>query len=396
VIADGEAIQIGRGARLFGQHVYTSREGVAVHVNAFNFPAWGLAEKAATALLAGMPVITKPGTSTAHVAHRMMELFTADHILPEGALSFICGGAGDLLERLGGQDVIAFTGSSVTAAKLRAGKSVLESGTHINVEADSLNAAVLGPDVEEGSDVMNLFIADVAREMTQKTGQKCTAIRRIYVPKGKVDLVLELLRERLAAVKVGDPTRDDVTMGPVATAQQIRDVRDGVKGLEACAKIVFGSTTAESPIGVPAGKGFFTTPVLLHGANPQPGDAVHSHEVFGPVATVMPYDDVKGVAALVAAGGGGLVTSLYADDKDFIRAAVLALAPYHGRLTIGSSKVSGQSLPPGMALPQLLHGGPGRAGGGEELGGRRGMSLYMQRTALQGDRALIESLASKK
>ena len=396
VIADGDAIQIGRGARLFGQHVYTPREGVAVHVNAFNFPAWGLAEKAATALLAGMPVITKPGTSTAHVAHRMMELFVEGNLLPEGALSFVCGSSGDLLERLGGQDVIAFTGSSLTAAKLREGKSVLRNGTHINVEADSLNAAVLGPDVEEGSDVMNLFIADVVREMTQKTGQKCTAIRRIYVPKGKVELVLELLRERLAAVKVGDPTRDDVTMGPVATAQQIRDVRDGVKGLEACAKIVFGSTTAESPIGVPAGKGFFTTPVLLHGANPQPNDAVHSHEVFGPVATVMPYDDVKGAAALVAAGGGGLVTSLYADDKDFIRAAVLALAPYHGRLTIGSSKVAGQSLPPGMALPQLLHGGPGRAGGGEELGGRRGMSLYMQRTALQGDRALIEAIASKK
>jgi oxepin-CoA hydrolase/3-oxo-5,6-dehydrosuberyl-CoA semialdehyde dehydrogenase len=396
VIADGDAIQLGRGARLFGQHVYTPRDGVAVHVNAFNFPAWGLAEKAATALLAGMPVITKPATSTAHVAHRMMEIFVDDKILPEGALSLVCGSSGDLLERLGGQDVIAFTGSSVTAAKLREGKSVLRHGTHINVEADSLNAAILGPDADEGSDVMNLFIADVVREMTQKTGQKCTAIRRIYVPKNKVEAVLELLRERLAAVKVGDPSRDDVTMGPVATAQQIRDVRAGVKGLESCAKIVFGSTTAESPIGVPSGKGFFTTPVLLHGASPAPGDAVHSHEVFGPVATVMPYDDVKGAASLVAAGGGGLVTSLYADDKDFIRTAVLALAPYHGRLTIGSSKVAGQSLPPGMALPQLLHGGPGRAGGGEELGGRRGMSLYMQRTALQGDRALIEALASRK
>lgn len=396
VLADGDAIQIGRGARLFGQHVYTPREGVAVHVNAFNFPAWGLAEKAATALLAGMPVITKPATSTALVAHRMMEIFVEEKLLPEGALSFVCGSSGDLLERLGGQDVIAFTGSSNTAAKLREGGSVLRHGAHINVEADSLNAAILGTDVEEGSDVMNLFVTDVVREMQQKTGQKCTAIRRIYVPKAKVEAVIELLRERLSGIKVGDPMREEVTMGPVATAQQIRDVRDGVKKLETCAKVVFGSTTEAAPIGAPAGKGFFTTPVLLHAPSPKAEDAVHTHEVFGPVATVIPYDDVKSAAALVAAGGGGLVTSIYADDKDFIRAAVLALAPYHGRLTIGSSKVSGQSLPPGMALPQLLHGGPGRAGGGEELGGRRGMSLYMQRTALQGDRALIEAIASKK
>ena len=396
VLLDGEAIQIGRGARLFGQHVYTSREGVAVHVNAFNFPAWGLAEKAATALLAGMPVITKPGTSTAHVAHRMMEIFVEEKLLPEGALSFLCGSSGDLLSLLGGQDVIAFTGSSTTAAKLREGRSVLREGAHINVEADSLNAAVLGADVEDGSDVMNLFLADVAREMTQKTGQKCTAIRRIYVPGDKVESVLEQLRDRLAAVKVGDPTREEVTMGPVATAQQIHDVREGVKKLETCARIVFGSTTEAHAIGAPAGKGFFTTPVLLHGASPAPGDAVHSHEVFGPVATVMPYEGAAGAAGLVAAGGGGLVTSVYADDKDFIRALILALAPFHGRLTIGSSKVAGQSLPPGMALPQLLHGGPGRAGGGEELGGRRGMALYMQRTALQGDRALIEAITSKR
>jgi oxepin-CoA hydrolase/3-oxo-5,6-dehydrosuberyl-CoA semialdehyde dehydrogenase len=396
VLLDGDAIQLGRGARLFGQHICTPREGVAVHVNAFNFPAWGLAEKAATALLAGMPVISKPGTSTALVAHRMMEIFVEDKLLPEGALSFVCGSAGDLLDRLGGQDVIAFTGSSHTAAKLREGRCVLREGAHINVEADSLNAAILGADVEDGSDVWNLFLTDIVRDMTQKTGQKCTAIRRVYVPAGKVAAVIEQLRERLAAVKVGDPLREEVTMGPVANASQIRDVREGVKKLETCAKIVFGSTTDVAAIGASAGKGFFTTPILLHGASPAAGDAVHAHEVFGPVATVMPYETVNQVAVLVAAGGGGLVTSTYADDKDFIRALVLALAPYHGRLTIGSSKVAGQTLPPGMAHPSLLHGGPGRAGGGEELGGRRGMALYMQRTALQGDRALLEAIAGKK
>jgi oxepin-CoA hydrolase/3-oxo-5,6-dehydrosuberyl-CoA semialdehyde dehydrogenase len=396
LLTDGEAIQLGRGARLFGQHVYTSRHGVAVHVNAFNFPAWGLAEKAATALLAGMPVIAKPATSTALVAHRMMELFVAANVVPTGALSLVCGGAGDLLSRLSGQDVIAFTGSSGTAAKLRQEKSVLHEGTHINVEADSLNAAVLGPDVDEGSDVMHLFVADVVRDMTQKTGQKCTAIRRIYVPKDKIAHVLERLCERLSAIKVGDPTRADVTMGPVATAQQWRDLRDGVRKLESCAKIMFGSTAEVEALGAPAGKGFFMSSVLLHAEAPNAHDAVHTHEVFGPVATVIAYETASDVAPLVAAGGGGLVTSLYSDDKAFLRAMVLALAPFHGRLTLGSAKVAGQWLPPGMALPQLLHGGPGRAGGGEELGGRRGMALYMQRTAIQGDRAWIEAIAAQR
>ncbi len=396
VIVDGDGVQLGRSARLFGQHVWTSREGVAVHVNAFNFPAWGLAEKAATALLAGMPVVSKPATSTALVAHRMMEILVEANVMPEGVLSFVCGSAGDMLDRLGGQDVIAFTGSSITAAKLRAGVSVVSHSTKINVEADSLNGAVLGPDVEAGSEVLNLFASDVVREMTQKTGQKCTAIRRIYVPRAQVQTVLDLLGERLAAVKVGDPTNDGVTMGPVATAQQLRDVSAGIEKLATCAKIVVGSATRIDGLGVGAGKGYFVAPTLLHAAEPRPGDAVHEHEVFGPVATVMPYDDVASLVRLVAAGGGGLVTSLYSDDKEFLRSVVLGLAPHHGRLVLGSSKVAGQSLPPGMALPQLLHGGPGRAGGGEELGGRRGMALYMQRTALQGDRALLEMLAGKK
>jgi oxepin-CoA hydrolase/3-oxo-5,6-dehydrosuberyl-CoA semialdehyde dehydrogenase len=395
VLVDGDVIQLGRSARLAGQHIFVPRQGVAVHVNAFNFPAWGLAEKAATALLAGMPVVSKPATSTAVVAYRIVEILVEAQVLPEGALSLVCGAPGDLLDRLGGQDVLAFTGSSTTATKLREGKSVVTRATRINVEADSLNAAVLGPDAEPGSDVMNLFVTDVVREMTQKTGQKCTAIRRIYVPKERVADVIELLRERLAAVKIGDPSREEVTMGPVATAQQLRDVRDGVKKLESCAKVVYGKTTGVEAIGVDAGKGYFVTPVLLQGDGPKAGDAVHEHEVFGPVATVMPYGTTSEACVLVGAGGGGLVTSIYSDDKAFTREAALGVAPFHGRLVIGSSKVAGQSLPPGMALPQLVHGGPGRAGGGEELGGRRGMTFYMQRTALQGDRALLESIAGR-
>ncbi|HVJ92182.1 MAG TPA: aldehyde dehydrogenase family protein, partial [Labilithrix sp.] len=223
-----------------------------------------------------------------------------------------------------------------------------------------------------------------------------TAIRRIYVPKERVSSVVELLGERLSAIKVGNPASDEVSMGPVSTASQLRDVRDGVKKLESCAKVVFGKTTDVNGIGAPAGKGYFVTPVLLQSDSPKAGDAVHEHEVFGPVATVMPYTTAEEVIGLVRAGGGGLVTSVYSDDKDFTRTIVMGIAPFHGRLVLGSSKVAGQSLPPGMALPQLVHGGPGRAGGGEELGARRGMTFYMQRTALQGDRALLEAFVGKK
>jgi len=391
-IVDGEGIQLGRGARLFGVHAWVPREGVAVHVNAFNFPAWGLGEKAAVALLAGMPVVTKPATSTGVVAHRIIEILIGEKILPAGALSFVAGNAGDLLDHVTGQDVLAFTGAGTTGAMLRGGKSALANSVRVNVEADSLNSAVLGPDAEVDGELMNLFIGDVVRDMTQKTGQKCTAIRRVYASKDQVEAVLEKIKERLGDVKVGDPSNEQVTMGPLATKQQLEDVRAGIAKLSSCAKIVFGNVDAVDPIGGTKGKGFFLAPVLLHGDHPDVSDPVHSHEVFGPVLTVMPYDgSAAHVAKLVAGGGGGLVSSVYSDDKSFVKDSVLAIAPFHGRVTIGSSKIVGQSVPPGTVLPQLVHGGPGRAGSGEELGGKRGLAFYMQRFALQGDRALIES-----
>jgi 3,4-dehydroadipyl-CoA semialdehyde dehydrogenase len=397
VLVDGEGAQLGRSARLYGQHVWVAREGVAVHVNAFNFPAWGLGEKAACALLAGMPVVVKPATSTALVAQRIVEILVADGVLPPGALQLVCGSAGDLLDRLGGQDVLAFTGSSGTAATLRAGSAFTHRSAHANVEADSLNAAVLGPDATDGSETTNLFVGDVVRDMTQKTGQKCTAIRRVYVPADLVDSVVERLRERLEGVKVGDPAREDVGMGPVATAQQLRDVREGIGRLAAGARTVCGGAGPVAALGVPDGKGYFVAPTLLVAREPRSDDAAHTHEVFGPVATVIPYDGAAATAAArVAWGGGGLVSSIYSDDKDFVRQIVLAIAPFHGRVTIGTSKTASQAIPPGMVLPQLLHGGPGRAGGGEELGGRRGLALYMQRVALQGDRALVEVVAGKR
>ncbi|WP_394822778.1 3,4-dehydroadipyl-CoA semialdehyde dehydrogenase [Pendulispora albinea] len=405
VLVDGAGFQLARSPRLFGTHLYVPREGVAVHINAFNFPAWGLAEKAAVALCAGVPVVSKPASSTALVAHRLVKLFVEEKLVPEGALSFIAGSPGNLLDHLRGQDVLAFTGAGTTGAALRAGRAVREHSVRVNVEADSLNAAVLGPDVADDSEVMNLFLTDVVRDMTQKTGQKCTAIRRIYVPANKVATVLERLGERLGAIKVGDPSRDDVGMGPLATAQQLADVRAGITKLlteTSGGRIVLGSTNPIAGGDGGAGKGFFISPVLLHVASPKPDDAVHTHEVFGPVATVMPYASEgadHGAAAVVrwvAAGGGGLVSSVYSDDKSFVRAVVLGIAPYHGRVTIGSSKIATQAIPPGTVLAQLVHGGPGRAGGGEELGGRRGLSFYLQRVALQGDRALLELISGQR
>jgi oxepin-CoA hydrolase/3-oxo-5,6-dehydrosuberyl-CoA semialdehyde dehydrogenase len=395
ILADGDAVQLGRGARLYGQHAWVSRHGVAVHVNAFNFPAWGLGEKLAAALLAGLPVVTKPASSTALTAWRLVRIVVEQQLLPEGALSLVVGGPGDLLEHLSDQDVLAFTGSSATGRRLRAGEAVLANGVRVNVEADSLNAAVLGPDVEEGSEVHDLFLADVVRDMTQKAGQKCTAIRRVYVPAARASRYVELLGERLAAVRVGDPSREEVSMGPLATGQQLHDVREGVRQLEGAGRIAFGSRT-EVRAAAPSGKGFFMSPVLLEAPSPSPTDAVHRHEVFGPVATVMGYDGTAAQAVeRIRWGRGGLVASVYTDDRAFATEVGLGIAPWHGRVTLGSSKVAGQAMPPGTVLPQLVHGGPGRAGSGEELGGHRGLAFYMQRTALQGDRALVEAMVGR-
>src|SRR5205823_4364129 len=309
-LRDGDAVQLGRTARYAGIHLWVPRDGVAVHINAFNFPAWGMAEKAAATLLAGMPFISKPATSTALVAFRVAELGVESGALPRGSFSFIAGNPGDLLDRLGPQDVVAFTGSSQTAAKLR--EQLARRGARLNVEADSLNVAVLGPDVQPGSGTWDLFVADVVRDMTQKAGQKCTAVRRIFVGP-QLGAVQEALVERLSAVKVGDPARPEIGMGPVSTADQLRDVRAGIAKLAREARTLVGGEKA--------------------------------------------------------------------------------IAPYHGRIYIGSEKVAGQTLGPGTVLPQLVHGGPGHAGGGEELGGLRGLQLYSQRVAIQGDRALLDVIA---
>lgn len=384
-----ESEQLTGGARFHGRHVWVTRRGVAIHVNAFNFPAWGLAEKAAVALLAGVPVITKPATSTSLVAFLVMRKLVETGALPPGALQLVCGSAGDLLSHLGAEDALAFTGSADTGRKLRGLENILANSTRVNVEADSLNAAVLTESVHD--DTYQMFLRDVVKEVTQKTGQKCTATRRVFVPSSMIDRVVDDLAERLAQIVVGDPAAKGVRMGPLATKQQLEDYRVGVAKLrQAGAEVVYGSPTEVELVGADASEGFFVSPLVLRADDPAGAGAVHEHEVFGPCTTLMPYDDPDDAVAWVALGGGGLVCSVYGDDRELLPKLILGIAPHHGRILVGSRKIADQAISPGVVLPSCVHGGPGRAGGGEELGGERGLRFYMQRCAVQGDRALLD------
>jgi 3,4-dehydroadipyl-CoA semialdehyde dehydrogenase len=389
-VAEDEGTQLGRSARFWGRHLRVPRRGVAVHVNAFNFPAWGLAEKAACAILAGMPVLSKPATSSAWVTERCAEILVDADILPAGAFGLICGSTGDLLERLGEQDVFAFTGSADTALKLRGMPNLLAASTRVNIEADSLNAAVLAPGLDRDSETWDVFVQDVTREILQKTGQKCTAVRRIFVPRDEMDEVQDVLCERRAAAVPGDPRDSSVTMGPLATAGQLRDAISGVEKLSSAAEVVFGTGQRVDGAGAQPGKGWFFGPTLLRLTDPT-SDTVHRHEVFAPVSTLCPYENgVEDAAAGVARSGGTLVTSLYLDSPQTLADYLHAGGATSGRLYVGSEKVAAQLPGSGTTLPAMLHGGPGRAGGGEELGGLSGLSLYQQRVAVTGDRALLD------
>lgn len=396
VLADGDGLQLGRSEGFWSQHAWLPRHGVAVHINAFNFPAWGWAEKAACAWLAGVPVVTKPATATSLVAERMVEILVEAEVLPAGVLQSICGSTGDLLDQLGPQDVVAFTGSADTARKLRTRAHQLEANPRFNVEADSLNAAVLAPDVDPAAEgaTWNLFVKDVVREMTQKAGQKCTAVRRILVPASRLDAVRDALVAKLDQVVVGNPADESVRMGPLASAAQLQDAEAGVQELvEGGAHLVRGSGRRVDGIGSPEGRGFFLEPTLLVADGSQDG-AVHRREVFAPVATLLPYDgSAEGAAGQVALGGGTLVTSVYGDDASWREDFVAQAGATTGRLYVGSKESAGDAFGSGAALPGSLHGGPGRAGGGEELGGLVGVTRYMQRLALQGGRTVVEGLA---
>jgi 3,4-dehydroadipyl-CoA semialdehyde dehydrogenase len=383
-LVDGEGLQLGRSPRSHGQHLAVPRHGVAVHINAFNFPAWGLAEKAAAAILAGMPVLSKPATATAMLAQRAVQVMVEKKVLPDGALSLLVGAPRNLPELLGAQDVLAFTGSGDTGERLRALPNVIRYSVRVNVEADSLNAAVLGPDAGASGDMYELFLKEVARDVTQKAGQKCTAIRRVLVPAEHAATVRDDLAGLLANVKVGNPAEEDVRMGPLTNAAQLADVREGVQRLGAQGKLVAGGDKTLFP------KGYFFSPTLFEFAPGAPADAVHAREVFGPVVSILAY--TENPAAIVAKGGGGLVCSLYSEDAAWLEDTVARIAPFHGRLYIGHPKIE-LSPGPGTVVPQLVHGGPGRAGGGEELGGRRALGFYLQRVALQGSRPLVQGLA---
>jgi oxepin-CoA hydrolase/3-oxo-5,6-dehydrosuberyl-CoA semialdehyde dehydrogenase len=342
-------------------------------------------------------VISKPATSSALVAARAAEAILERGSLPPGAFSLIVGSPGDLLDRLGPQDVLAFTGSAATALGLRGKANLLRWGTRVNIEADSLNAAVLGPDIAPEAETWGAFLRDVAQEMTQKTGQKCTAVRRILVPRARVEAVQEALAERLSRVVVGNPLDPSVTMGPLATAHQLEEALGGLARLRTEARLVFGQGQRIDGSGNPPRKGYFLGPTLLRADDPRAASLIHEHEVFGPAATLLPYDgSAREAAELVALSRGSLVTSVFSDDREFVGDFLASAGAETGRLYVGSEKVAAQLPGSGVALPHLLHGGPGRAGGGGELGALRGLELYMQRVALAGDRGLIERLAGAR
>lgn len=377
---------------VLGQTIYTSRRGLVLAINAFNFPVWGFLEKLAPTFLAGLPIIVKPATPTAQIAEVMVRHVIESKLLPEGAVQLVSGSAGDLMDRLDGRDRISFTGSAGTAALLRAHPAVVARGAHFNAEADSVNATILGPDVAPGTDLFAAFIKGIFREMTSKTGQKCTSIRRALVPAGAVDDVVTALRGRLDAVVIGDPRVEGTTMGPLVSREQVAEVRSAVRRLEEGAKVVIGDPSgAVEPASGSAEHGAFFAPTVLVATDVW-HDALHETEAFGPVVTIFPYADLDEVTSLVDRGEGSLVASLVSDDRAVVRELVTSIAPLHGRLLVIDSVNVATAPPHGAVPPQLIHGGPGRAGGGRELGGIRAVLDLMQATSVAGSPEMLVDL----
>ncbi len=395
VYLDGPPEAISRNGTFTAQHICVPLEGVAVHINAYNFPCWGMLEKLAPALLAGMPCIVKPASTTAYLTELMFRRIVEAKILPEGAVQLVCGSVGDLFDHLTCQDVVAFTGSAATGRMLSQHPTVVENATRFTMEADSLNCAVLGPDAAPGTPEFDLYVKEVAREMTVKAGQKCTAIRRAIVPRAHAAAVVERLSERLARVAVGDPARDDVAMGALASQGQRVEVRERVAALERAGERVYGDPDNFAVTGADRERGAFVPPMLLYCDKPLDHGEPHDVEAFGPVSTVMPYDDVDQAVELARRGRGSLVGSVFTHDVDTARRLVLGTAPYHGRLVVIDRDCAGESTGHGSPLPHLVHGGPGRAGGGEEMGGIRGVLHYMQRTAVQGSPTTLASVGNR-
>jgi len=393
VLLDGALEPLSKRGGFVGQHILSPRQGVAIHINAFNFPVWGMLEKLAPTLLAGMPAIVKPASSTAYVAECCFRIMMEAGILPDGALQLIVGSTGDLLDQLTGQDVVSFTGSAATANKLRTHPVIVRESVRFVAECDSLNATVLGPDCGPDSPEFELFVKEVVREMTVKAGQKCTAIRRIFAPTALIDDLQAALSSQLGSVIVGDPSVEGVGMGALVSLAQRDDVRAKVAQLAQDGRIVFGDPSV-TPLLADQG-GAFMAPVLLRCDDPWGAKHVHQTEAFGPVATLMPYETLADAIALCQAGQGSLVMSLFTYDPAVAAEVLAGAASFHGRILIVDRDCARESTGHGSPLPGLVHGGPGRAGGGEEMGGLRGMGHYLQRTAIQGSPRMVAAVGKR-
>ena len=395
LLHEGPAMTLGKKGGFAGTHILVPRGGIAVHINAFNFPIWGLLEKFAPSFLAGMPCIGKPATATSYLTEAAVRLIDQSGILPKGALQLVIGSTGDLLDRLDGRDVVTFTGSADTAAKLRVHANVVRQSIPFNAEADSLNCAILADDVTPDDEEFDLFVKEVAREMTVKAGQKCTAIRRAIVPRKHLDAVAEKLRARLAKTVVGDPSNEAVRMGALASHAQQSDVADRVATLLQGAELVYGARDGFTPVGDGVNEGAFFAPTLLLSRSPLTHDAVHDVEAFGPVSTLMPYEGMDEAIALAARGKGSLVGTLVTRSPQTAARVIPVAAALHGRLLILDREAATESTGHGSPLPVLKHGGPGRAGGGEELGGIRAVKHYLQRAALQGSPTMLAAVTGE-
>jgi oxepin-CoA hydrolase/3-oxo-5,6-dehydrosuberyl-CoA semialdehyde dehydrogenase len=394
LVHEGPAMPLGKQGRFAGTHVLVPRGGVAVHINAFNFPVWGLLEKFAPTFLAGMPCIGKPATATSYLTEACVRIISDSGLLPEGALQLVIGGTGDLLDRLRGADVVTFTGSADTAAKLRVHPNLIRHSVPFNAEADSLNCAILAPDVTPDAPEFDLFVKEVAREMTVKAGQKCTAIRRAIVPRRHLDAVAQALRARLAKTVVGNPALEGVKMGALASKAQQADVAERVAQLLQGSEAVFSERDGFRPLGDGAADGAFFSPTLLLAREPM-ASAAHDVEAFGPVSTLMPYDELDEAIALAARGQGSLVGTLVTHDPAIAARVIPVAAAQHGRMLVLDREAAPESTGHGSPLPQLKHGGPGRAGGGEELGGLRAVKHYLQRCAVQGSPTMLAAVTGE-
>jgi oxepin-CoA hydrolase/3-oxo-5,6-dehydrosuberyl-CoA semialdehyde dehydrogenase len=391
---DGESHNLSKHNSFMGLHILTPKEGVAIHINAFNFPVWGMLEKIAVNLLAGMPCIVKPATVTSYLTEAVVKEIIASKILPEGALQLICGSAGDLLDHVTSQDVITFTGSASTGLLLKTNPHILRENVPFTVEADSLNCIVLGEDAVPGTAEWDIFVKEVRREMTLKAGQRCTGIRRIFVPENKMEDMWKAIGTSLAQTTIGNPLNDKVRMGSLAGETQRNEVKQQVQKLLASSQIVYGSLDSVAVIDADADKGAFLSPILLMNDKPHSSSEPHNIEAFGPVSTIMPYKNMDDAIALSKLGKGSLVSTIVTADHQTAKQYVIGAASHHGRILVLNNECAKESTGHGSPLPLLVHGGPGRAGGGEEMGGIRGVKHYLQRTALQGSPTTLTEITN--